>query len=148
MAADDASVLLAFPDSAIDYDNIEFYRGLLERRFLVNRCAECGHWHVPAQPICPKCWSNDVVPTEVSGAGTVYMLVWLHHGAPPSDDGIPDPVATVELVEQPGLRVSTVLPGVPTDVMQIGLTVQLGWDDRSGVPLPVFVPAEAQATGL
>ncbi len=139
METDDRTVLDAFPRAAIDHDNIAFYGGLLERRFLANRCGECGFWHFPPRSICPRCWSRDVVPTEVSGAGVIYMTVALHQGAPPGGEpGVPYPIATVELAEQAGLRVSTMLAGSAPGEMRIGLPVQLGWVDRDGAPYPVF----------
>ena len=143
MVADDVAVLTAFPHAAIDHDNLEFYRGLLARRFLVNRCADCGHWHVPPRPICPACWSTRVVPTEISGRGVVHMVVWMHQGAPPvGDDALPYPLATVELVEQLGLRISTVVIGASKDDLTIGLPLELTWVERDGVPHPVFRPAD------
>ncbi len=142
MELDDVTVLDAYPRAAIDHDNIEFYRGLLERRYLANRCGECGFWHLPPRSICPECWSRDVVPTEVSGAGVVYMTVTMHQGAPAgAEPGVPPTIATVELAEQPGLRVSTVLADCPPDEIRIGLPVQLGWVDRDGIPAPVFRPS-------
>lgn len=131
---DDATVLAAFPHAAIDFDNVEFYRGLLARRFLVNRCAECGYWHVPARPLCPKCWSRRVVATQISGRGFVYMIVWLHGGE------VVRPVATVELAEQPGLRISTTLTGCTKEETRVGLEVELDWIEQDGVPAPVFAP--------
>ena len=134
-------VLEAFPGSAIDYDNIEFYRGLLDHRYLASRCSDCGFWHVPPGPICPRCWSSGVEPTEVSGDGVVYMSVLLHRGAPSvTSPGAPYPIVTVELVEQTGLRISTMITACPRDELRIGLPVTLTWLDGPRVPLPVFRP--------
>ena len=141
----DAEVLDRYPTTTIDQDNKEFYKGWLRRRLLLNRCAACGHWHHPPAPLCPQCWSRDVVPTEVSGRGTVHLLIRLHQGPPaPGVDYTkgPYPVVSVELAEQAGLRfTSTVVNCAPED-LRIGLPVQLTWIDRAGAPFPVFAPAD------
>jgi uncharacterized protein len=137
----DADVLERYPSTPIDLDSIEHYRGWLEKRLLLNRCAECGHWHHPPAPLCPKCWSSELVPTEVSGQGTIHLLILVHQGAPaPGLDysAGPHPVATIELVEQDGLRfTSTVIGQAPGD-LRIGQPVSLAWIDRGGAPYPVF----------
>ena len=140
----DAEVLARYPTTAIDQDNKEFYKGWLGRRLLLNRCVACGHWHHPPAPLCPQCWSTEVVPTEVSGRGTVHLLIRLHQGPPaPGVDYTkgPYPVVSVELAEQAGLRFTSTVVNCPPEVLRIGLPVELAWIDRAGAPFPVFEPA-------
>jgi uncharacterized protein len=139
----DEELLARLPDTLIDHDNKEFYRGWLERRLLLNKCNSCGTWHHPPRPVCPNCWSRDVAPTEVTGRGTVHLLIKLHQGppAPGVDYQTPHPVATVELEE--GVRFTSTIVNCPLSDMRIGMTVQLTWNDRYGAPYPVFEPAEA-----
>ncbi len=136
----DDELVERFPDVLIDGDNKEFYRGWLRRRLLVNRCADCGTWHHPPRPVCPSCWSHDVVPTPVSGRGTVHLLIWLRQG-PPAEDvdySTPHPVVTVELEEQPGLRYTSTVLDATMDDLAIGDPVELTWIERHGEPFPVF----------
>jgi uncharacterized protein len=142
MAISDAELLERLPDTWINHDNKEFYRGWLERRLLVNRCDDCGHWHHPPKPVCPSCWSSNVTATEVSGRGTVHLLIQLHQGppAPGVDYATPLPVATVELEEQAGLRYTSGLINASPDQLAIGTAVQLTWTSRYDAPYPVFEP--------
>jgi uncharacterized OB-fold protein len=135
-------LIARFPGVLIDLDNYGFYQARLERRLVINRCGSCHAWHHPPKPICPTCWSRDVQPTEISGRGTVHLLIFLHQGppAPGVDYTNPHPVATVELVEQPGLRFTTTIIGAPNDQLRIGMPVQLDWIERAGNPFPVFRP--------
>ena len=145
--ADD--VLVArFPGHPLDHDSAAHYRGRLERRLLLNRCGECGTWHHPPKPICPSCWSTDVVPTEVAGTGTIHLAIFLHQGPPAEgvDYGTPYPVVTVELDEQPGLRFTSTVVGAPNEAIIIGTRVALDWIDRAGTPLPVFRLAEGESS--
>jgi uncharacterized protein len=142
----DRDLLDAFPDTLINYDNKEFYRGWLEHRLLLNRCEDCGRWHHPPRPMCPDCWSRNVVPTEVSGRGSVYLLIKLHQGAPAPDVdySTPHPVATVELVEQEGLRYTSTVVNCPLEEIRIGRPVRLTWIERWGAPYPVFEPSAGE----
>ena len=144
MTVTDVELIEAYPRYRVDHDTKAFYRGWLDRRLLVNRCADCGRWHHPPKPICPACWSTNVVPTEVSGRGTVHLLMLLHQGPPVPDvdySAGPYPVATVELAEQPALRITSTIVDCPVDQLHIGMPVELTWRERDGSPIPVFRPA-------
>ncbi len=140
----DAELVERFAHLRVDRDNAAVYRGSLDHQLLVHRCADCGLWHQPPRPMCPACWSWNVVPTPVSGRGRVHLLMRLHQGpsAPNFDYGAgPYPVVTVELKEQGSLRfTSTVVNCDPADI-RIDMPVTLTWIDRYGAPFPVFEPA-------
>ncbi|MFC5747252.1 Zn-ribbon domain-containing OB-fold protein [Actinomadura rugatobispora] len=138
----DADVFAAFPTVPIDRDNIEHYRGLLARRLLINRCSECGRWVYPHRPLCPRCWSWDVVPTEVSGDGSVFMLTLIHQARDPRADPGTPVAAAVELSEQRGLRYLAPLVNCPLDDIGLDMPVRLTWIERDGLARPAFEPAE------
>jgi uncharacterized OB-fold protein len=129
-----------FKGSGVDRDSAPHFRGRLERRLLINRCDDCGTWHHPPKPVCPACLSERISATDVSGAGTIFLTVFLHQGPPAEgvDYAAPYPVITVELDEQPGLRYSSTVVGSPNEDIRIGRRVVLDWIDRAGAPLPVF----------
>ena len=146
----DAELVERLPRARIDHDNRRFYGGWLQRRLLINRCGECHQWHHPPKPVCPQCWSRDLQPTEVSGRGTIHLLMLLHQGPPaPGVDysAGPHPVATVELVEQPALRLTSTVVDCAIDDIAIGMPVELTWIERDGVPFPAFRPASATTAG-
>ncbi len=133
----------------VDRDNADFYRGWLDEDLRLNRCADCGRWHHPPRPMCPSCWSWNVVPTPVSGRGTVHLLIRLHQGPPaPGVDyaAAPYPVVTVELEEQVGLRFTSTVIDCPPDNIAIGMPVELTWIDRHGSPFPVFRPRASSSS--
>jgi uncharacterized OB-fold protein len=132
---DDATVLALFAGQPVDQDTIAHYRGLLQRRLLVNRCNECSEWHHPPRPLCPRCWSFDVVPTDVSGRGTVALLTFLDRG----EQQRLHPVATVDLDEQPGLRFTATISGPASpDTVRIGARVELTWIETDSGTVPAF----------
>lgn len=138
----DSEVIQRLPRSWVDHDNIEFFRGLLQRRLLLNRCQDCATWYHVPWPGCPRCWSEDVRPTEVSGRGVIHsMTTSLLAPAPGRDEPEEHCVALVELEEQEGLRVAlTVVGRSSDDDVRIGSAVQLTWIERDGEPLPAVQP--------
>ncbi|MES2631406.1 MAG: OB-fold domain-containing protein [Pseudomonadota bacterium] len=142
-------VLDAFPDVLIDHDNKHFYQGLLDKRLVLNRCADCGTWHgEPLRAICSQCHSWNIQPQAVSGNGSVYMLTLLHQG--PAVEGVtydpPLPLAVIELDEQKALRVSGKLiggPSDPADLSAIGKRVRLVWPAGQIAPRLSFEIVEA-----
>lgn len=141
----DQDIFDRLPYAQIDRDNVEFYRGMLQRRLLLNRCEQCGNWSGPTWPICPVCWSDDVRPTEVSGKGTVHSFTLLHAGLPmPGVDYVAGyPVAVIDLEEQAGLRATATIVDCPNEELHIGMPVELTWIERNGEPSPAFRPAAA-----
>lgn len=137
---DDEALVTRFPGEPITHDNAAHYRGRLERRLLINRCASCATWHQPPKPLCPQCWSHDVTPTEVAGTGTIHLAMFLHQGPPAEgvDYSSPYPVVTVELDEQPGLRITSTIVDADVESVSIGARVNLEWRSRHGSPMPVF----------
>lgn len=139
--SEDAELIDRFSGHGVTRDSAAHFRGRLERRLLIHRCDDCGRWHHPPRPMCPTCWSWNVTPTEVSGRGTIHLLMTLHQGppAPGVDYADGHPVVTVELEEQSALRfTSTVTADFPAARVAIGTPVELDWVDRDGTPTPVF----------
>jgi uncharacterized protein len=145
MTVTDEELLSRFPDTLINHDNKEFYRGWLEHKLVLNRCDDCGTVTHPPRKMCPECWSRSVTPTEMSGRGTVHLLIFLHQGppAPGVDYKTPHPVATIDLEE--GVRFTSTIVNCDKDDMHIGMPVKLTWVDRYDAPYPVFEPAGEDA---
>lgn len=141
----DHDIFDLFPDVMIDRDNIGHYRGLANRRLLINRCQDCGYWIYPHRPLCPECHSWDVAPTEVSGLGKVFMFTLLHQLRDP-DSVIMEPVvaAAIELAEQPGLRYLAKVVNCPQSAIALDMPVQLTWADYRGNMMPAFEPVSQQ----
>lgn len=140
----DEQVLDRYPVAPIDRDNVDLYRGYLERELRLNRCDECGMWRHPPRPICPCCWSGRIVPTPVSGRGVVHLMTVLHVGppAPGIDYREGHPVVTVQLEEAADLRFSASLVDASRKQRCIGMPVDLTWVDRGGAPVPAFRPVQ------
>jgi uncharacterized OB-fold protein len=146
MSVTDDEVFERFPDVLVDYDNIEHYRGLLNQRLLINRCGDCGYWIYPHRPLCPRCWSWSVSPTEVSGRGRIYLLTQIPHARANDEAGKRFGTAlvlvAVELAEQPGLRYLATVDGIAFNDLRHDMEVELVWIERNGMQVPAFRPVD------
>ena len=143
----DDEVFAHFHDVQIDRDNIAHYRALMQRRLVINRCGDCGTWIYPHRPMCPKCLSWNVTPTEVSGRGKLYMYTLLQQSRDP-DKPLTEPmqVAAIELAEQVGLRYLSQVVDCPLEALHHDMPVELTWTEHAGRTWPAFRPRSA-ATG-
>ena len=138
----DEAVFAAFRGVLIDRDNIAHYRGLLGGKLLINQCAACGYWIYPHRPLCPRCLSWDVKPTQVSGDGKVFMFTLIHQERDPNDrPREPTIAAAVELAEQSGLRFLARVVNCPRSQLVLDMPVRLTWMEHEGRKMPAFEPA-------
>lgn len=147
MAVTDEEVLAKYPWGLITHDNKNHWRGFLERKLIINHCLDCSYWIHDPRPMCPKCWSNNVRPEEVSGKGKVHWFSVVHQAPASAGRQIsqPLPVITVELAEQEGLRISSTIVNCRNEDLHCDMPVELIWGERNGSPVPVFQPTSGAA---
>jgi uncharacterized OB-fold protein len=140
--ASDEEVFAHFHDVQIDRDNIAHYRGLMAGKLLINRCDECGRWIYPHRPMCPECLSWNVIATEVSGRGRLYMYTFIYQSRDP-DNPLLEPVqaAAIEFEEQQGLRYLSRVVNCPERALAHDMPVTLTWIEENGRRWPAFEPA-------
>lgn len=108
-------------------------------RFL--HCSSCSYVIHPPAPYCPACGSRDTDPRPVSGRGTVYSFT---RNVQPWD-GVGDEylIAWVQLDEQADVRLTTNLVDVDPSDVHIGMPVEVVFEQRDNVYLPLFRPVNA-----
>lgn len=120
-------------------DNRSFWTAGREGELRIARCSGCGYWIHPPSPRCPQCLSDDVQPTAVSGRGWVYTYTVNERAWSPGLQ-VPYIIAIVEFVEQEGLRLMTNIVGCESGEVAIDMPVQVTFEDRGEVWVPVFEP--------
>ena len=125
----------------LDDLNRAYWTGGARGELRIQRCERCDLWLHPPRARCPRCLSGPLAFAPVSGRGRVYSFSVVHHAYRPGL-AVPYVVALVELVERPGLRITTnVVDCDPRDVA-IGLEVQVAFEaGPDGKFVPLFKPA-------
>lgn len=118
-----------------------FFEGTRRHALVIQRCRDCGTHQLPGRFVCDECFSEDLEWTEASGRGTVFSYVVVHQKYHPAfAEEVPYNVAVVELEEGP--RLTTKITGVENDVVDVGIAVEVGFEDvNDEISLPLFRPA-------
>jgi uncharacterized OB-fold protein len=119
--------------------NEPFWRGGAQGELRFLRCRPCGHFVHPPSPRCPRCLGRELAPEAVSGRGTVLTFTWNHQPWVPAPDH-PYAIAIVELVEQPGLRLTTNVLGCTPESLRVGLPVRVRFEVHGEVGREVWIP--------
>ena len=92
-------------------------------------------------PVCPQCLSREVSPAPVSGRGTVHSYTINHQPWMPGFDP-PYVIAIVTIAEQDDLRLTTNIVNCEPDSVRVGMPVQVTFEEREDVWLPLFEPVD------
>ena len=130
-----------FPIPHVGDDNRDFWTGGRAGELRIIRCNDCGYYIHPPSPRCPKCLSENVEPTPVSGRGTVYTYTVNRRAWSPGLE-VPYVIAIVQLEEQPDLRLMTNIVDCPADEVAIGMPVSVEFREQGEASVPVFRRAD------
>ncbi len=99
-----------------------FWDALREERVCIQRCGACDAWvHYP-RVRCPRCLSDTLVWTDVSGRGRLHTWTIARRPTAPMFAGVaPQSLAVVELDE--GVHVSTTLVAAESTELRAGMAV-------------------------
>ena len=90
---------------------------------LGSRCTACGAHHFPRHDNCPYCSTEDPVPTELTGSGTLWAWTAVTSAPPGYEGEIPYGLGVVELPE--GIRVITRLTESDPAALRAGHDMEL-----------------------
>ena len=134
-----------FPDSMppplADTTTLPWWEAAAEHRLVFQRCLACQHTRHPPAPVCPECRSDESDWQEVSGRGEVYTFTIVHRPIAAGQE-LPFVVAVIALEGSGGLRMISNLVDVDPAEIEIGMPVELVWEDMSEhLAMPRFRPA-------
>ncbi|CAB4620557.1 unannotated protein [freshwater metagenome] len=123
-----------------------FWQSGADGKLRFKHCGDCGYFSHPPTPRCPKCLSVNMEPKVVSGKGTILTFtVNVQQWVPGQEPYI---IAIATMDEQPDLRLTALLVGVPLDIAPadlIGTRVETRFLARDDIFYPTFVPEGAPA---
>jgi uncharacterized OB-fold protein len=128
------------PVPVVDDDSYDFWHGGAAGELVVKACTACQRLFHPPAPICPNCFSRSIVSRVVSGRArlesyTVVRRRWVPGFEPPYV------LARVVLVEQPDVHLVTNVVDCGIDALRSGMELQVTFEPRADVFVPVFRPA-------
>lgn len=123
--------------------NAPYWQAARRHELSMQRCPRCAYVRFPAAVFCPECLDENDEWVSLSGRGTVWSFGVYHHVFNQSfAEQTPYNVALVELAEGP--RLITNITGTPNDQIQVGMPVEVAFDDITDeVTLVKFRPAAA-----
>ena len=112
-------------------------------RLRIQECSSCSGLIHPPKPVCPSCGNAEPAVREVSGRGTLFGLTVNHHYPYP---GLTNPyvVAQVALEEDPRVKLTTRIVEAEPDSLQLGMAMEVVFEQVEDVWLPLFRPAAEQ----
>ncbi len=125
------------PRPAMSADTEFFWDGAARGELLIQRCGSCRTLRQPPGPGCPTCGSFEWDTLTATGRGTVYSYA-VHHYPEISGFAVPNLVGLIELEE--GTRVVANITDIEPDDVQVGMDVEVYFEDFDGVVLPQFRP--------
>ena len=128
---------VARPRPRLDADNRAFWTGGAQGHLMICRCGDCGQWLHPPQPLCRKCWSENVAAQPVSGRGTIDSFTVNHQPWMPGLE-VPFVIARVALEEDSSIYITTNIVGCPVDDVAVGDAVSVTFEEDDGIFFPLF----------
>lgn len=119
---------------------LPWWEAAAEHRLVAQRCTACGATRIPPAPICASCRSEEHDWLELPGTGEVYSFTTIHRPIA-ADQELPFVIAVISLDDSGGLRLMSNIVGVSPDVIDIGMKVEVVWENMSAdLAVPRFEP--------
>ena len=117
-----------------------YWEGCAAGELRYQRCRTCGGaTHTPAQ-LCAHCASTELEWVVSSGRGEVYTYTIVHRPIA-AGQPLPSVIAVISLEDSGGLRMISNLVDVEPAQIEIGMPVELVWEDMSPeLAIPRFRP--------
>ncbi len=119
-----------------------FWDGCAAGELRLQRCVHCDAHYFPPRPFCPDCLSDDVSWEAVSGRGTLHTYVINHRPAPGFE--APYAIAVVQLDEGPRMMSNIVGVDQTPEALVLDMALEVTFEARGDVQLPLFRPATTQ----
>jgi uncharacterized OB-fold protein len=130
------------PPPLVDSTTLPWWQAAAEHRLVVQRCTACEHTRHPPAPVCPECRSADSDWQELSGRGEVYSYTSVYRPIAAGQE-LPYVIAVIALEAAGGIRMISNLVDLNPDELEIGLPVEVVWEDMSAeLAVPRFRPVK------
>jgi uncharacterized protein len=127
----------------LDHDNRFFWTSGADGRLRFLRCEQCDSYVHPPAPRCPGCLSSKLSPEAVSGRATVVACTCnVQQWIPGSE---PYLIGLVAIEEDESVRLITNLVEVAVEDVEVGMPVEVVFEEQEDVFIPLFRPVQRGA---
>jgi uncharacterized protein len=142
-----ATTATSKPIPTPDEASAPFFAGALQGKLMLLRCRSCetfmsptAYLGVPLRPRCLHCFSPELDWAASSGRAILYSFAVMHQLYDEAFAAeLPYNIAVVETEE--GVRLTSQVVDCPNDELQIGMALQVTFEQRSEqVAIPKFRP--------
>ena len=128
------------PLPKLDDENRFFWTSGADGKLRFLHCDACDYYIHPPAPVCPKCLGDGLAPKAVSGRASVRAVTINHQ---PFVPGVATPfaIAVVNIAEQDDVNLTTNILDAAPDAVTTGMPVQVVFEQRGEVFVPLFKPA-------
>jgi uncharacterized OB-fold protein len=130
LGAETAIVEYDRPLPQADAETAAFWDAARRHELVVQRCEACEKLRFPPSPNCIRCSSERFTWHRVSGTGTIFSFVVVHHATMPQfKPYVPYNVIQVSLSEDPTVLIEGNAVDVANGELRIGQRVRVVFDD-------------------
>ncbi len=124
-------------------ENEFFWTSGADGRLRFTECESCKALIHPPQPVCRYCRGHRMGVRAVAGYATLIGFTVNHRFSLP---GLPAPyvVAQVAIEEDPRVRLTTNVVGCDPERLELGMRMEVVFEQHEDVWLPLFRPADEQ----
>tara|TARA_B100001964_G_C14231190_1_gene600119 strand:+ start:475 stop:891 length:417 start_codon:yes stop_codon:yes gene_type:complete len=125
-----------------EMDTREFWAATKDKELRYQQCDDCNTVVFYPRRHCMGCTSGNLTWKLAKGFGTVYTYSVVRQSYHPFFRGkVPYAVAWIELDEGPRMLSNVIEVDDPSADVQIGMKVELVWEEHEEVNIPLFRPA-------
>lgn len=121
-----------------------FWKAAARGELMLQRCIPCHRFYFYPRPFCPQCGSSDVEWERVSGRATLASYI-INYRPLTGERNEPQVIALVQLEEGPRLMTNIVNIEPVAEALSLDMALEVTFEPRGDMMLPVFTPAEAFA---
>ena len=124
-----------------DLDPRPFWQATKNQELKYQQCADCDTVVFYPRRHCTGCLGNNLIWKTSAGKGTVYTYSVVRQSYHPFfRQRVPYAVAWIDLDEGPRLVSNVVGVEDPLGDVQIGMRVQVRWEEHEELSVPLFEP--------
>jgi uncharacterized OB-fold protein len=104
----------------------QFFKFLKEKKLMAAKCKQCGTMHLPPRPTCTKCYSKELIWTQLETKGRLVTYTVIYIAPEQFQQMAPYAYGIIEL--ENGLRLPGIIKNVELEKLKIGIPLEVDFE--------------------